>query len=1024
MKKLAFLLLFFLCFLLLKAQRPTLYFENITIQNGLSHNKVNCILQDKRGFMWFGTDDGLNRFDGKNFIHFRHRFNDSTSISGNIITDLLEDKNEVLWIATADGGLSRYNYRLHPSRQIKQYKHTPDKKGTIPANIINALLEDKYGNLWLATSGSSVLCFNKTTEVFTTVPKNSKTVLDLHLDKDGIIWAGREGSGIVKINPQNLTYEEDKRYQDLYAKLPHAAVTALYLDSDKNMWFGSWDKVLYKYDHSIAKEEVYEKQGVYSFENDEILSFAEDRDGMLWMGGSEKGLHIYDKNSNRFYNYRSDVAREGSIADNRVNCIYRDASGRMWLGTSKGISINNTYKQQFVQTFLNPLGSSTQVYDFYEDEDNNTWIGTSDGIYIKKTDGTIIHRPLQFKGEKIHATHFYKNGDGTFFIGSDYSVFQYNPETNSLQLLPNTDKDGVMNRIIDSRITSMMEHTISGSKVLLTAPFGHFLTYYDHTLQQWISRLDTNRKIVEHFNLTDNRIRKFFKSKTGTLWITTSKSGLGLWREKPSPAFIYFNHKPGAENTLTSNNISDVIEDEKGFLWVSTYGGGLHRFDQVRNEFHHIAASNNLLEGLQVDHHGNIWMISNGNLHKYDPKRKSYTSYTLPDLERKGGVKGKIFKDRKGKLYVAGLNYFISFHPDSVQEAVSQPKVYLTDFFIFNNSQNHLLWQNEVKLNYKENYFTIDFAAPYFAPGTGVQYAYKLEGFNEDWVNVGERNYVSYSNLEGGEYVFKVRATNTPGVWNSEYASIKLVVVPPFWKTIWFYIVSGLLTIAAILLLYRYRINELIKRQAIRNKIAQDLHDNVGSTLSSISVYSQVAKIYHQQHKENDLQHTLERISATSSEMISELNDTVWAINPRNDNMEVILQRMQSFARPLLASQNIKLHFFYDPHITVINLDMEKRKNFYLIYKEAVNNCLKYSGCQNLDVRIEKAGDKISMRINDDGKGFDMTKTSEGFKSSDVYGGGNGLKNMQLRAKEMKGNVQIKSQPGKGTLVEFQFPIT
>ena len=158
--------------------------------------------------------------------------------------------------------------------------------------------------------------------------------------------------------------------------------------------------------------------------------------------------------------------------------------------------------------------------------------------------------------------------------------------------------------------------------------------------------------------------------------------------------------------------------------------------------------------------------------------------------------------------------------------------------------------------------------------------------------------------------MFKVRATNTPGVWNSEYASIKLVVVPPFWKTIWFYIVSGLLTIAAILLLYRYRINELIKRQAIRNKIAQDLHDNVGSTLSSISVYSQVAKIYHQQHKENDLQHTLERISATSSEMISELNDTVWAINPRNDNMEVILQRMQSFARPLLASQNIKLHFF------------------------------------------------------------------------------------------------------------------
>lgn len=228
----------------------------------------------------------------------------------------------------------------------------------------------------------------------------------------------------------------------------------------------------------------------------------------------------------------------------------------------------------------------------------------------------------------------------------------------------------------------------------------------------------------------------------------------------------------------------------------------------------------------------------------------------------------------------------------------------------------------------------------------------------------------------------------------------------------------------AVYAIYRYRINELVKRQAIRNKIAQDLHDNVGSTLSSISVYGQVARIYQQQQKEGDLSSTLEKISVTSSEMISELNDTVWAINPRNDNMEIILQRMESFAKPLLAAQNIHFKMRYDQHLTALNLEMEKRKNFYAIFKETVNNVIKYSECKILTADIAQKGSRIILKMQDDGKGFDLSKTSEGYKSSDVFGGGNGLKNMQNRAKEMKGILKMYSEPGKGTSVELNFPIT
>jgi signal transduction histidine kinase/ligand-binding sensor domain-containing protein len=1024
MKKLL-LLLSFVFSVLLRAQQPPLYFEKITVENGLSHNKINCIIQDKRGFIWLGTDDGLNRYDGKQFVHFRKRPNDTTSISGNIITELFEDKEGKIWIATADGGLSRYDFRLAPDQQFRQFRHLPGNPASIPNNVITSLLEDRLGYLWIGTSGNSVLRFNKKTEKFEDVTKSNKAILDLCLDKDGLIWVGRQGGGLMKINPSSFSYTEDDRYRALYAKqLPHMTVTALFKDKFDDIWFGSWDKVLYKQSFVTGNEEVYRSNGPYSFQNDEVLSFAEDPWGRLWMGGKEKGLHIYDRASNRFYNYSYDPSREGAVSDNRINCIFADRQGRMWLGTNRGICISNPRKQQFTQTFLTgKAGSDIRIYEFYEDEASDIWIGTSEGIYIRGKDGGITHRPVSYKSIPLHVTNFFKDDDGSFYIGTNYSLFRYHPQNGLVTLLPNTEKDTVMNRLIESRIVSVVKETIDGQPVLLTSPYGHFLSYYDLGKKKWVSRLDS-MNIVRRFNLKDNLIRKLYRTRSGELWMATARQGLALWEHHSQPKARFFNHDPANSSSIANNDVFDIIEDNKGNLWVSTYGGGLHYFDVKSKQFIQIPSSNNLVEGIQVDHHQNVWLISNGHLHKYDPKRSAYTSYDLPDLEKKGGVKGKIFRDSRGRLYVAGSNYFIAFHPDSIHDARSNLQVHLTDFQIFNKSFSHLLLQENIRLKYKDNYFTFEFSAPEYTSGSPLHYSYQLEGFDDDWVNAGERNYVSYSNLEGGDYIFKVRATNTPGIWSKEYAFIRITIIPPFWKRPWFYIVCALVLALATYAVYRYRINELLKRQGIRNKIAQDLHDNVGSTLSSISVYSQVARIYQQQSKDGELSTTLEKISSTSSEMISELNDTVWAINPRNDHMDVILQRMESFAKPLLASQGIQFHLHHEPGFENLNLEMERRKNFYLIFKEAVNNAVKYSDCKSVRVDIRQKGSHILMMIQDDGKGFDLAKTSEGYKSSDVYGGGNGLKNMQLRAKEMKGSLKITSAPGQGTMVKLDFPIT
>jgi len=937
-----------------------------------------------------------------------------------MITDLLEDKNEILWIATADGGLSRYDYRLPPDKQFQQFKHSPSDSTSIPVNIINALLEDASGDLWLATSGNGVLRFNKEKKTFSEpIRRKSRTCLDLAIDHKGIIWAGKQGGGLTKIDPATMKYEEDERYFDVYAKLPHMTVSSLFRDSKNNMWMGSWDKVVYRVDPATQREDVFRKtEDPFSFPEDDPLSFAEDKNEHIWIGGKYNGLYFYHPATGKFFNYRHDPSKEGSLAGNQVNCIFIDGSGIVWLGTNGGISIYDPVQQKFAQTFLPIIDNNRQtIYDFHTDENNNVLIGTSEGLYVRNaTDRSLRHFPLTYKNEKLAVTKFFRNRDGVLYIGTQVSVFRLNKDF-SVAPLPNTDKDVVMNHIIESRVVSMTADTIDGHPVLLVSPYGHYLAYYDFVLQQWVSRQDSIRQIIKKFNIRDNLIREFFKTSNGNIWMATTKSGLGEWARHSSPVVRYYNNIPGNDSSISNNHIFDIREDKKGNLWVSTYGGGLHYFNVDTKQFQHITASHNLAEGMQVDDSGNVWMIANGNLDRYDPYHKSYSTFELPDLEKSGGVRGYICRDANGKMYIAGSGYFIVFDPTQVRDLRTTPPVHFTDFKIFNDSYSHLLFEKEINLKYNENFFTVEYAAPGYHAGYPVQYSHQLVGVDHNWVDDGSKSAVNYTNLDAGEYMFKIRATIKPGVWENEISSVLIRIKPPWWRTWWFFSMAAVFIALVIYFMYRYRINELLKRQAIRNKIAQDLHDNVGSTLSSISVYSQVAKIYQQQQKLEPLQDTLEKISATSSEMISEMNDIVWAINPRNDNMETILQRMESFARPLLASQEVKFHFSYVPGIQHQHLEMAKRKNFYLIFKEAINNALKYSGCKNLWVDISLHHHQLELLVKDDGKGFDVKK----IRSMNTLSG-NGVRNMEMRAKEMKGNWSIVSSDS-GTIVKLAFPI-
>ncbi len=1003
-------------------QAPYLYFRKITTQDGLSHNKVNCMLQDKRGFMWIGTDDGLNRYDGRYFTAFRHIPGDTSTISGNLITDVVEDNSGVIWISTSDGGMTKYDYRLSPRLQFKQFRHLPDDSTSIPINIVNDLVDDGKGYLWLATNGRGVIRFNKANNKFEAVKQSrGGNVSAVRIDDRDTLWVGRQGGGLMKLNTRTLGFVSDSRYQNLYANLPHAAISSLFIDDEKNVWYGSWDKLLYRYNSKLKQEEVFRSNSLPStFPDDDVLSFAEDSLGMLWIGGRYYGLTLYDRRKNVFYNYRNDPAREGTIADNTINCIFVDRSGQTWLGTSKGISIFDNQNVAFNQQFLPATDGNTTIFDFYKDEDQTLWIGTSAGLFLQKTDGSIEHPIISYKGTPLQVSLFFEDIDSTLYIGTDFSLFIINKKDFSIRLLPNTEKDKVVHNIIDSRIVSVVRDTIDNHPVLLVSPYGHFIAYYDLADRKWVSRADSAKNILSRFNVSDNLIRRIYKRRDGGIMMATRKFGLAVAPQAASPVFIYSQTNPTKPNSISDDNVYDVADDPRGNYWVTTYGGGLNEYTASGDHFNHIAGSDNLLEGARVDRQGKLWMISKGNLQRYDPATKSFNSFVLPDIEKSGGVRSYIYGDDEGNFYVSGTNYYIRFNPEKVRNISTEPHVFLTDFRIFNESYSNLIQRQEVRLNYDQNYFTLEFSSPEFRTGA-VEYEYRLEGIDENWVGAGDRNIASYSNLKGGTYRFLVRASNRKGIWSREEAALNIIIIPPYWERWWFYGLIILLIAGAIYAIYRYRINELLKRQAIRNRIARDLHDAVGSTLSSISVYSQVAKIYKQQKKEEGLEDTLERIGSASSEMISEMNDIVWAINPRNDSMGTMLQRMDSYARPLLQAKNISFDFQYDPDIGELNLEMEQRKNFYLIFKESVNNALKYSGAGNIwvDVRVDHR--KLEMEVRDDGKGFETAKLkAEAGRSLS----GNGLANMRRRAGDMKGVCSILSSPDSGTTVKLVFPLT
>lgn len=708
------------------------YFSTITTEKGLANDQVNSILQDKRGFLWFGTEDGLNRYDGMNFTKFTSIPGNKATLSSNMITAMVEDKDGILWITSADGGLTKYNYRLKADQQFKQfhYKITIGEEN-IPENSIVKLLDDKKGYLWLIIRSRSLVRFNKKTEKFDSpVNIGDRELSSFTLDNNGILWVGKVDGELLKINTTTFKYELGNPQS--YGK--NGGITAVFEDAEQNIWYGTGNRELYRIDHQTSKEAVLKSEAQGPLINDEIISFCEDKSHNLWIGGISSGLYILDRKSNKVSNF-SRTPFAGSITDNRINSIYSCRNGIIWMATQNGINVFNPLYKPFVKNDLPLKENDIVIYDFLKDRPDRLLIGTNHGLYIRHLQkNTFENRPLFYHGHHICVTKFYKDIDGTLYLGTNYSLFKYDIDKNKLSLLPHTLEDPVMDNLAGARVVSIVRDTIDSHPILVISPYGHYLTYYDLTDQRWLSETSHRKELIKTFNLKDNLIRKLYKTKDGKIWVGTRMHGLGNWSPQESSGIKYLANNNSNGVRINTDDVFDLHEDNKNILWISSYGGGLKYYNPATGKLTHVAESSNLSEGLQTDEKGNVWTVCNGHIHKYDPAANIYSCYDLPALQKSGGLKGYIYKDNQNTFYATGLNYYVTFNPDHVAKINNQPKVYLTDFKIFNHSKSELLQRKVIDLDYDQNYFSIEFAAPDYS-GDNVQYSYKLAGIDKTWIN-------------------------------------------------------------------------------------------------------------------------------------------------------------------------------------------------------------------------------------------------------------------------------------------------
>jgi signal transduction histidine kinase/ligand-binding sensor domain-containing protein/DNA-binding response OmpR family regulator len=829
------------------SQNQSYSFEHFGTREGLSQINANYIFQDSRGYIWIGTTDGLNRYDGYHFTIYRNDVKDKNTISGNNVSDVIEDGAGNLWVATLDG-LSKYDRRKN---SFKQYKHNDKNPASLSSNIVENLVLDTYGNLWIATQAGGLDCLNIRTNQFKHylhADNDPTSISDNNLDcvfEDSRhnLWVGTSAGALNHLDTRTGIFTKFP-LKDKKNNLLGTQVHCMIEDKNHHLWVGYQDGGLADFDPEKGTFKSYRhiagsKDGV---PGNNIYSLGFDSHDNLWICAENGGFCIRNGQTGNFTTYKSDEFDGASLNGNSINTICRDRNGNMWLGAfSGGVNLFKKTTESFTYykhtTLPNSL-SNNYVLSLYEDKENNLWVGT-DGGGLNKFDpvkGTFITSRQQQPGKTGIAGNYVltvnEDDEGSLWVGTWGDGISVMSKDHKFKYFKNDPAN---------------PGSLSNNNIYCIKQTRDKTTWIG-TFFGGLNSYDKKANTFKHYRLNDkdpksicsDKLSSMLEDKKGNFWLASFDHGFDLMNRQTG-TFTHFKHDE-KRNSVSTNSINDIFEDSKGNLWLATFEG-VNMFNPETRHFtvytKKDGLSSNLIYAINEDNQGKIWISSSGGLSAFDPADKTFRNFSTED-----GLQGGEFKPHStvktddGKLYFGGVKGFNSFTPGQILNDEKFSPLVLTSLQIFNKTVGIAKYNNKsplkedigvtksIKLSRDQSVITLEYAALDFASADKKHYAYILEGFDKLWNDVGDRNMATYTNLPPDNYVFKVKYQNPPGKW-SPVTTLQITVVPPYWLTWWFRISVAVFVIGSVYALFRYRIRSISAKKYMLERLVKERTDSL-----------------------------------------------------------------------------------------------------------------------------------------------------------------------------------------------------
>jgi signal transduction histidine kinase/ligand-binding sensor domain-containing protein len=807
-----------------EAQSKYLKFNHLTVRDGLSSNRIRCIYRDSKDYLWLGTDVGLDRYDSYEVKKYRHDDSIPGSFSSDIMTCIFEDRNKNLWFGTIDG-LNLFNRSLD---KFTVYKNN-SSENSLNGNFVTGLVEDRDGTLWIVTGGNCLNKWDPLSETFIRFPF-ARQIEDLSvrpsrmaaIDSKGLIWIGSLEAGLTSFDPQTGLFT---RFEDHSPDYDAYSFKNLYIDKQDKIWVATDGMGFFSFDPVSKVFEHFSDTGDGRGTNlNFVLDITPEDDRFLLLAVDQGGINRFDKLSKTFEYIMKTDSDETGLNNNGIFCFHRDKQGILWIGTSGGgINYYNPEKEKF-KLFThshNQRGSLSYDFtgNFFEDHEGMIWIGTDGGgldVYDPCTGAFKNFKydpanPYSISGNVIRGVA--EDKDHNMWVGTwGAGLNRYDRKTGRFIRYTNDPEDP----------TSISDKTI-------------WSLFIDHKNTLWVSIynvgidiFDPKRGVTKRFrhdqddptSLSGQNCWFFYEDHENQMWMCT-QNGLDLF-DRQTETFRVFN--------FPDNDIPAVFKDSKGRLWVGSNTEGLYLCDEKGTIIKKYDVTNilpgNRIHAITQDNRGLIWISGNQGLSRLDPESQVIRNYTKEDgLQGDQFYQQSFLKTASGELYFGGYNGFNSFFPDSLRDNAFVPPVYLTDFQIFNKPvvaetgtafPVHISEAKEITLKWDQSVFSFAFAAINYNHPHKNQYAYILNGFEKEWnYTDAHRRYVTYTNLDPGEYTFKVKASNNDGVWNENGVSLKIIILPPWWNTLWFRIITVVLVILIFTSIMLLRVRQLKKQKML-----------------------------------------------------------------------------------------------------------------------------------------------------------------------------------------------------------------